>query len=253
MKELDLNKKQLIIDLLPVLQGEGQYSGVPHFLIRTSGCNLNCAFSDSICDTAYASWKPEAPKYSYQDIIDMVKKNPQIKHAFITGGEPTLNKQLLEDIVDILNEEGIFIAIETNGTIYRDVNIDFVTISPKLSNSVPVPGTLLEDGIVNRAITDKDRSKHETSRTNYNSMQLWYDGYPTQFKFVISTGDEINEILEIQKKLMIDNSDIYLMPEGITNEQLHSKREMIFDLCIKHGFNYTDRLHIITYGNKRLA
>ena len=250
---MDLNKKQSIIDLHSCLQGEGRYAGVPHFLIRTSGCNLNCAFSDSICDTAYASWMPEPPKYSFQELIDLIEANPQIEHAFITGGEPTLNEMLLKEIIEILNEYSLFVAIETNGTMFKDVDIDFVTISPKLSNSVPKPGTLLEDGIVNRVITEADKVKHETSRKNYDSMKSWYKGYDTQFKFVISNGSEMDEILYLQKEIGISSEHIYLMPEGITNEQLQSKRELLFDLCIKYGFNYSDRLHIITYGNKRHA
>lgn len=253
MDNLDLNKKRLICDCHVAIQGEGQYAGTPQFLIRFSGCNLNCFFADSICDTAYASWKPEGPKHNYQDVINLVNANPQVKFAFITGGEPTLNEQLLNDVIFILKERGIFVAIETNGTIFRNSDIDFVTISPKLSNSVPKPGVMLHDGIVNRMVTDEDRDKHEKGRTNYDAMKKWYDNFPTQFKFVISTGDEIPEILELQKIIGIVNEDIYLMPEGITNEQLQSKRELLFDLCIKYGFNYTDRLHIITYGNKRLA
>ena len=61
--------RQLIIDADPVIQGEGKFAGVPHLLFRFSGCNLNCAFSDWLCDTAYASWNPESAKYSFNERI----------------------------------------------------------------------------------------------------------------------------------------------------------------------------------------
>ena len=41
------------------------------------------------------------------------------------------------------------------------------------------------------------------------------------------------------------------MPEGITEAQLKEKRIDTINACIKHGFNYTDRLHIIAWGSKR--
>lgn len=254
MNQLNLSKKQLIVDLHLCLQGEGKFAGIPHLLIRFSGCNMNCQFKDSICDTPYASWVPEQAKHSFGELIEIIKKNPQITHAFITGGEPTLNENLLKDTVSILNDYSYFIAIETNGTIFRDIeDIHFVTISPKLSNSVPRIGSTIMIGEKEYKVDSTMRDKQEKTRKNYDSMKKWYDNFPTQFKFVISNGSEIEEILEIQKIVGISNHDIFLMPEGITNDQLQEKRELLFDMCIKYGFNYSDRLHIITYGNKRLA
>ena len=41
------------------------------------------------------------------------------------------------------------------------------------------------------------------------------------------------------------------MPEGLDSEQLSKRRPWIIEECIKRGYNFSDRLHIITYGNKR--
>ena len=244
---MDLNKKQLISDLNIVIQGEGRYAGVPHLLIRLVGCNLNCKW----CDSSYASWKLEKPKYSLQDLINIVIKNPHIENAFITGGEPTIpmNDELLKGIIDILNDHDIMIALETNGTIFKELDIDFVTISPKLKNSIPIVGEKLFQ--YNIEVTEHHKKNQENNRINISSIQKWYDNYDTQFKFVISDKIQIKEVKDMQFELNLSSNDIYLMPEGITNEQLQKKRKFVYELCLKYGYNYSDRLHVLVYDNKR--
>ena len=41
------------------------------------------------------------------------------------------------------------------------------------------------------------------------------------------------------------------MPEGLTQEQLKDRRVWLMELCTKQGYNYTERLHIIAYGDTR--
>ena len=67
---MDYNKVQPLGETYTCLQGEGKYIGIPHILIRVTGCRLRCQFSNSFCDTPYASWKPEKGKYTLNDIVD---------------------------------------------------------------------------------------------------------------------------------------------------------------------------------------
>ena len=41
------------------------------------------------------------------------------------------------------------------------------------------------------------------------------------------------------------------MPEGVTDEQLQKTRKWLFDVCVKEGYRYSDRLHIIAFGDVR--
>jgi hypothetical protein len=41
------------------------------------------------------------------------------------------------------------------------------------------------------------------------------------------------------------------MPEGLEPEQLNKRRRWLMELCQAKGYNYTDRLHIIAYGDLR--
>ena len=61
-----------IAELFYSIQGEGSLVGVPSFFIRTSGCNLRCAW----CDTPYASWQPEGVEMSVEQIVDEAKASP---------------------------------------------------------------------------------------------------------------------------------------------------------------------------------
>jgi len=248
------NQVEKLIEVYTCLQGEGKYAGVPHILIRTTSCNLNCKFAESMCDTAYASWFPEKGSLSLNDIEKLVLKNPQIKHAFITGGEPTVHPELLQNLVSLLKEHDYFVAIESNGTNFADISgLDFVTMSPKLSNSVPKAGDLVTDLTTNtiRTITQREQDKHEGNRKNYDNTKKMMERYDYQLKFVVSTEDQLQEIKELQQLLNAPNNKIYLMPEGVTAEQLQHKRQWLMELCVKEGYYYSDRLQIIAYGLKR--
>lgn len=242
-----------IVDLHICIQGEARDCGTPAILIRISGCNMNCQFKDSVCDSAYTSWRPETGKYSLKDIEDLIHANPQIKYAFVTGGNPSFKPSLLQEIVNVLKANDLYVAIEDNGTLYSPFSgVDFVTLSPKLSNSVPKPGTIVNDPTMkDYVVTEQDRDKHEKYRTRYASMRKWIQNYDYQLKFVVSDENQLQEVKDIIKELNADKNRVYLMPEGINQQQLNSRRQWLVELCIREGFKFTDRLHIVTYGNKR--
>lgn len=242
-----------IVDLHTCVQGEGKYAGIPHLLIRLTGCNLNCQFKQSICDTAYASWKPEKGKYIKNDIEKIIRKNPQIHHSFITGGEPTIYPEILKELFTILKKNNHFISLETNGTQVIEEKFDFVTVSPKMSNSVPVPGTVARGDRFKRTVTEKDKNNHDINRLRIDNLKDITNRFDFQFKFVISCPEDIVEASELVQNVGIPGDKVYLMPEGIHNEQLQLRRPWLIDECIRLGYNYTDRLHIIAFGNKREA
>lgn len=104
------------------LQGEGRYTGVPAVFIRLSGCNMRCWF----CDTDHE----EGREMTEEDIMLEISQYPA-RHVVITGGEPLM--QLSARLTQLLHELQYFIQMETNGTlpIPEDVDIDWITCSPK--------------------------------------------------------------------------------------------------------------------------
>jgi organic radical activating enzyme len=115
-----------ITEIFSSIQGEGLRQGEPTLFIRFAGCNLKCSF----CDTKYA-WKQGHP-YSVSQVLDVIKKKKQTYPAqwiCLTGGEP-----LVQDIADLtrkLKKEGLKIQVETNGTLYRTLPVDWYSVSPK--------------------------------------------------------------------------------------------------------------------------
>jgi organic radical activating enzyme len=112
--------KYKINEIFYSLQGEGYYVGTPVIFIRFCGCNLKCSF----CDTKF----DEGKEYIVPDILDELKKYP-CKRVVLTGGEPSL--QVDHYLVNMLHDFGYIVHIESNGTNLVNVNIDWLTISPK--------------------------------------------------------------------------------------------------------------------------
>jgi 7-carboxy-7-deazaguanine synthase len=237
-----------VSELFYSIQGEGKRSGVPSFFIRTNSCNLRCKFTgNNLCDTPYTSWTPEDDKnigeMSIENILAKYKKYNS-RDVVITGGEPTIQTDELKELCKGLQALNAYITLETNGTITGDfINyINLLSVSPKLLSSTP--------------FDTKYEKMHTQNRINlevlrkFNAMNT--EGkFDIQWKFVYCSGKDIIEILELKESLGLTNDKIYLMPEGINENDLKVKRLETVEMCKKYGFNYTDRLHIIIWGNKR--
>lgn len=250
------NKKILPInELYSCLQGEGKFSGVPHLLIRFSGCPLRCQFSTTdFCDTPYSSWSPEKGKITIKDIQILAEKYKQIRHVMITGGSPTSHPETLEYLCRFFRYSNYFITIETEGSAFVKTDAQFISLSPKLRSSRPRVGSIVPQS--NKKVTSRDLILHEKNRSNFTSMKkLLTQHADYQVKFVVSNFEnfdyEMEEIKFIERELEIPREKIYLMPAGATKKELDLRRDSVISLCISEGFNYTDRLHIVAFDNLR--
>src|ERR1700759_4910019 len=113
-----------VAELFHSIQGEGKLMGVPSVFVRASGCNLRCVW----CDTPYASWDPEGPEMSVEQIIARVREH-DAHHIVLTGGEPVIMPDIIE-LCGALKREGKHITIETATTVYKNLEIDLASLSP---------------------------------------------------------------------------------------------------------------------------
>jgi 7-carboxy-7-deazaguanine synthase len=228
----------LISEIFYSIQGEGELTGVPSVFIRTSGCNLRCAW----CDTPYASWNPEGTQQSVARIISAVEAHPQAHHVVITGGEPMIAKDV-HSLAAELKKLGRHITIETAATIMPDgIACDLASLSPKLLNSAPDP---IEHGAW--------RKKHEATRWQPDVVRAWIDAYACQFKFVVSRPEDVEELEHMLAVLgrEIPPHKVLLMPEATSLEKMRDRAAWLAELCKQRGYRYAHRLHIELYGNKR--
>jgi len=154
------------------------------------------------------------------DLDEVVKKIESFDcgHVVFTGGEPTLYESEMKMLMFKL--DGYTFEIESNGS--RDISFNYfdqVTISPKLKSSGNRPYEIM-------ALTGK------------------YD-----YKFVYVKDGK--EILECIKKYCLSKEKVYIMPEGVTRKAQLGKHKEVIEFCLKHGFNFSPRLQVLTYDKKR--
>lgn len=268
------NKKILLCKEEPFFlspEGEGPFTGRLCSWMRVSSCNLSCAWlnldgSVTLCDTPYTSHKPSRYIVTAQEAMDNLTAH-KAKIISISGGEPFQSETTIA-LVDHLVDNGFQVKIETNGTIFRECKATLISMSPKLQSSsaglLSLSDPQYHKQDTNNFLNTTDFAlrarqykttyeRHEAKRYNLDSMKKFLDFYQDRviFKFVVNQESDIQEIFKYYIEPMgIPHSQVWLMAQGITTEQLNEKAQWCIEQCKQHGFHYSDRLHIRIYGNK---
>ncbi len=99
----------LITETFHSIQGEGVYSGIPMFFIRTNRCNLRCTW----CDSTYSFYGgKEIPLAELYADVDNAKE----EWVCFTGGEPLIQAEAYE-FLEHMSGTGKKTLIETSGSI----------------------------------------------------------------------------------------------------------------------------------------
>lgn len=222
-------------EVFTTIQGEGILTGVPSLFIRTTGCNLRCAW----CDTPYTSWQPEGEEWTLDQIAVRVQSEPRIQHVVVTGGEPMLPPGIVE-LTQLLRRLGRHITIETAGTVYQPVACDLMSISPKLSNSTPRQ----RDG-------GRWAEMHDRARLQPQVLSRLMAEYEYQLKFVVAGEADLPEIEDLIRLLGVPADRVLLMPEGTAPSALNARSLWLVEACKQRGYRFCPRLHVLLYGNRR--
>jgi 7-carboxy-7-deazaguanine synthase len=223
----------VINEIFYSVQGEGFLAGVPSIFVRLAGCPLRCRW----CDTKYAWSKEAGRQYSTDEIVSAVQKWP-CNFVVITGGEPMVDPDISR-LVNELKAAGKHITIETAGIAYvPDMPCDLMSISPKLSNSVP------EDV--------KLAAIHKDSKLDLAVLEELIGNYDYQLKFVVDSVNDLPEIQEVLDKISnVGTEKVMLMPQTTTRDELLAKAPIVADMCKLVGFTFSHRLQVLLWNNER--
>lgn len=268
--------KLLIAEDFYSLQMEGITTGYPAYFIRLANCNLSCgasgafvnkfkrgevehdpgSFKGDLHASGDASWTCDTipiwargverdydyliQKWKDLGIYDDIKSG--IIHIIWTGGEPTIPMHQ-KAIVGFHNywsnivfsgtdylEYSPYVEIETNGTIIIDPELmeqlDQINCSPKLANS-GMPAVSRIKPLAINAIK---------SHLNY------------QFKFVVSTEDDIKEVFDtFIKPMEIPLRYVVMMPGLDSRADYFERTKFIAEMAIKYKFIGLSRQHIAVW------
>lgn len=234
-------------EIFESIQGEGPFIGRPSVFLRVALCNLQCRW----CDTPY-TWNWEGTEFEHDagikydresqihvmtpaEIVEFVSKW-RTTHYVFTGGEPLVQQRALGEVARALRaaREHVTIDLETNGTrkpsVEFDALADYYVVSPKLSNAGMTESTRIKD----------DAMSFFASQTHRAS-----------FKFVVSSEQDLTEVLALAERFEIEHDRIFLMPRGATLATMRQNQGYVAELCLEYGFRFSDRLHLRLYGAER--
>lgn len=213
------------------LQGEGSLAGVPSVFIRAAGCPLRCRW----CDTAYAWDFAAGTEYAPETLLEQIAEYPT-RHLVLTGGEPLVQENLA-GFIRVFAEVGYHITLETSGIRFLpELPIHLVSVSPKLSNSV----------------APSSAAHPEVERLNIVAIRQWTETYPYQLKFVVETPYDLDEIAGCIEQIgTVDPERVYLMPQASRREDYIEKSQWLADYCLKTGFSFSPRLHVMLYDGQK--
>ena len=218
----------------PTFQGEGPSAGQLATFVRLGLCNLDCSW----CDTQYTwDWtgKNGPPQNrsllrhtAVEDVAgDLIERGAPL--VVITGGEPLVQAKRLVDLVGLLEDAGLRVEVETNGTLAPPAGLEDVdwNVSPKLAGS-GVDRVHLDQAVANFAGRPRAR-----------------------FKFVVTGQADLNEVDALVLSAGLDPSVVWVMPEGRSAADIVARGPWLAEGALVRHYNFTTRLHVLLWGDER--
>lgn len=124
-----------VMEIYRSIQGEGSLMGVPTTFVRFFACNLRCSW----CDTKYSWSVRDGGTWESLSVLEVAARVQALgaRHVVLTGGEPTLQKELAQ-LARLLQKREHHLTVETNTTIFPETAVPFIdlwSLSPKLSSA----------------------------------------------------------------------------------------------------------------------
>jgi 7-carboxy-7-deazaguanine synthase len=265
-------KKFPVIEIFgPVIQGEGSQAGQQTMFIRFGGCDYRCGKCDSLHAVIPQAVQKHVTYMTAEEIaIKILEARDRTGVRWITfsGGNPCMHK--LEVLVGMLTAEGMYINVETQGTLFQEwLNAcTMVTVSPKSMGM----GENFKSGIYTKFLSrlragiplcvkvvvfsaqDFEFALHVKMLTDAAN-----EGLPPTVAYYLSLGNPYPPVLDDDYNL-VDNPAVtmgkMMSPEGakpLVDTLLHDYQELseevLQDPRLK-DFRFLPQLHVLIYGNE---
>ena len=99
-----------VFEVFRSLQGETTRVGVPMDFVRLAGCDLRCAY----CDTPEARDPAAGRAMTVAEVVASLP-SPALPWVMVTGGEPMLQVEEVNALVEALTDGGRKVLVETSG------------------------------------------------------------------------------------------------------------------------------------------
>lgn len=239
-------KPQTIIPVMeifgPTIQGEGMVIGRKTMFVRTGGCDYSCSWCDSKF-TWDGTEKADimTPKQVYDKLKEIGKDN--FNHVTLSGGNPALVRESMEELIDLLHADGIQVGLETQGSIFQPwfTKIDDLTISPKPPSSKMQTDWEKLDEII---------AHLEAENVNYSLKVVIFDD--NDFEYAKSVYRRYEDV-EVNFYVSAGNEDSE--EDGDISKRLLEKLDWLWDKVIEdpeaNNFRPLPQLHALVWDNKR--
>jgi organic radical activating enzyme len=206
------------------LQGEGPSAGQPALFVRLQGCDVGCHW----CDTKY-SWSREGGRDA--TLVELDRELSALGEAslvVVTGGEPLQHPGAGELLAHLASRWGR-VEVETSGLEPPPLEHPrlFYIVSPKLPSATP------------------------RWRETWRHARAFLAQANAVFKVVAGDPPDPEDALRLVAEHGLPPGRVMLMPEGVTDAEVRAHAVGLADLCKRHGFTLSPRLHVWLWGAKR--
>lgn len=177
-----------VVEKFISINGEGSLSGQLAVFIRFAGCNLKCSY----CDTEWANKDDVTYDLMTSDAIYEYIKSTEIRNITLTGGEPLLQKDIIELLEKLCKDKALNIEIETNGSVLLS-KFSNIENPPTFTMDYKLPSSGMEDKML------LDNFRYLTSKDTV--------------KFVSASIEDLQRAKYIiDKYKLVDKTNVYISP-----------------------------------------
>jgi 7-carboxy-7-deazaguanine synthase len=262
--EKALTKKIAVIEMFgPTIQGEGPLAGSKTMFVRFGGCDYRCVKCDSLHAVIPEAVKKHATYMTQGEIADRIIEmaSPSgTKWVTLSGGNPLMHN--LEHLVERLQTAGLFVAVETQGSLYQPwlQKVNCLVLSPKS----PGMGEQFEGPRLVNLLK--------------GVFEAHFRPPVVALKIVIFSQQDIDFALDVAdyceragfpfpdglKYLSLGNANPPVLdaaldleeppvPEGLINSLLQDYRILIEEVCVDprvSDWRFLPQLHVLAFGNE---